>query len=231
MNLVEAIAKEHSKAQCDKIAKYIGKDPSRPECFKTIVVNLQPPSLMNEPSAEHTCKSCGNHFKGNYCNECGEKVLLAEDRSFKTFVSNILIAITFADSKLVTTMWLVISKPGFISDEYAGGRRVKYLRPISLFFVFNLIYFLFPVIQLFNASLNTQLLAPQRELVRQMVAHKMVNLQMMDIASFSLIYNQKTTILAKLMVMVFVVIGLAFYLFFCYCAKRICEKCGTPPGF
>ena len=32
------------------------------------------------------------------------------------------------------------------------------------------------------------------------------------------------------MLMVILVISLACYLFFCYCAKRICEKCGTPPG-
>lgn len=32
------------------------------------------------------------------------------------------------------------------------------------------------------------------------------------------------------MMLVFVVIGLAFYLFYCYCAKRICEKCGVNPG-
>jgi hypothetical protein len=25
-------------------------------------------------------------------------------------------------------------------------------------------------------------------------------------------------------------IGLVFYLFFCFCAKRICEKCGVQPG-
>ncbi len=25
-------------------------------------------------------------------------------------------------------------------------------------------------------------------------------------------------------------IGLAFYLFFCFCAKKICEKCGHEPG-
>lgn len=29
MNLVDAIAKEHSKAQCDRIVKYVGNDPGR----------------------------------------------------------------------------------------------------------------------------------------------------------------------------------------------------------
>lgn len=162
---------------------------------------------MDEPDPQHTCKSCGNQFAGNYCNQCGEKILLPEDRSFRTFLSNILIAITFADSKFIKTLWLVISRPGFVSNEFAEGRTVKYLKPLSLFFVLNLIYFLFPVIQLFNASLNTQLLTLQRDLVQDLVAHKMVSLQMSDIGSFSLIYNQKTTILAKLMVMVFVIIA------------------------
>ncbi len=162
---------------------------------------------MSEPFTEHTCQSCGNQFRGSYCNQCGEKVLDEQDRSFKAFLNNLLIAITFADNKFVKTLWWVIRKPGFICKEFAEGRTVKYLRPLSLFFVLNLIYFLFPVIQLFNASLNTQLLAPQRQLVKDMVAHKMMSLQMTDIASFSLIYNQKTTSLAKLMVMLFVVVA------------------------
>src|SRR5882762_1622440 len=108
-------------------------------------------------STTYVCKSCGNHFTGNYCNLCGEKVLHAADRSFKKLLSNMLVTITFADSKFIKTLWLILSKPGFISKEITEGRRVKYLQPLSLFFVLNLAYFLFPVIQLFNASLNTQL--------------------------------------------------------------------------
>ncbi|MFO0331064.1 MAG: DUF3667 domain-containing protein [Bacteroidota bacterium] len=107
--------------------------------------------MVDHASETHTCKSCGNHFIGNYCNQCGEKVLRAADRSFKTFLSNMLIAITFADSKMIQTLWLVLKKPGFVSYEFANGRRVNYLKPISLFFVLNLIYFFFPVIQLFKA--------------------------------------------------------------------------------
>jgi len=34
MNLLETLAKEHSRAQCDRIVKYIGKDPHR---FKNLV--------------------------------------------------------------------------------------------------------------------------------------------------------------------------------------------------
>ncbi len=153
-----------------------------------------------------TCKSCGSAFRGNYCNQCGEKVIRASDRSFKTFLSNLLIAITFADSKMIKTLWLVLKKPGFISREFAEGRRVNYLNPTSLFFVLNLIYFFFPLIQLFNASLNTQLLSPFRNFYQPIIAHKIVSLGM-ELSSFSLVYNLKTTGFAKLMVMIFVFIG------------------------
>jgi hypothetical protein len=162
---------------------------------------------MSETSTElHICKSCGHSFTGNYCNDCGEKVLKATDRSFKTFFSSILIAITFADSKMIKTLWTVLKKPGFLSKEFAEGRRVNYLKPLSLFFVLNLIYFFFPVVQLFNASLTTQLYSPLGHYYQSIIAHKIVKMGL-DISSFTLIYNLKTTSFAKLMVMVFAVLG------------------------
>lgn len=162
---------------------------------------------MEDSQLEHICKSCGNQFIGIYCNRCGEKILQPKDRSFKTFLSNILIAVTFADSKLAKTLWLMVKRPGFVSREFAEGRRVKYLKPLSVFFVLNLIYFLFPLIQLFNASLITQLRAPYNKLVQHTVASKMVSMGVNDIQAFSLIYNQKTEGLAKMMVMVFVILA------------------------
>jgi hypothetical protein len=155
---------------------------------------------------KHTCKSCANVFTGDYCNLCGEKVLHGADRSFKTFIHNILTAFTFADSKFLKTLWLTLSKPGFVSKEFVEGRRVNYLNPLSLFFVLNLAYFFFPVIQLFNASLNTQLLSPLGHFYKNIISSRVATMGI-DFSSFSLIYNLKTVGLAKLMVMVFVVIA------------------------
>jgi len=159
-----------------------------------------------ERSTPHICKSCGNHFIGSYCNLCGEKVLHATDRSFKKLLNSIVTTLTFADSKFIKTLWLILKRPGFISREFTEGRRVNYLQPLSLFFVFNLVYFLFPVIQLFNASLNTQLGTPLARFYKGIVVSKAVAMNM-DLTSFSLVYNLKTVALAKLMVMIFVVIS------------------------
>lgn len=156
--------------------------------------------------AEQTCKSCGTSFTGFYCNQCGEKVVLPAERSFRTFINGMVTAVTLADNKFVQTLWLMIKRPGFISKEFANGRRVKYMKPISVFFVLNLFYFFFPVIQLFNASLNTQLQAPHGAFIKDFIALKMVKLHM-NMNAFSLIYDLKTVSLAKLMVMVFVILA------------------------
>jgi hypothetical protein len=153
--------------------------------------------------AMHICKSCGNHFQGMYCNACGEKILSPGDRSFKHFMSDVIRSLTF-DNKFIKTLKYIIVRPGFISREFAEGRRVKYLKPLQLFFILNLIYFLFPLLQLFNTSLNTQMYLRThsplvRNLVNQELAEKGYSYQ-----GYSLMYNEKSTSLAKLLVIVFV---------------------------
>jgi hypothetical protein len=161
---------------------------------------------MSANSYEHVCKSCLNKFNGNYCNLCGEKVLTSKDKSFKTVVNSIMLTLTFADSRFVRALWLIIKSPGTLSRDFAHGIRVKNLSPMSVFFVLNLIYFFFPLIQLFSASLNTQLLSPFSGLYKEIITQKIVNMGM-DLNSFAMVYNLKTNSLAKLMVMVFVVIA------------------------
>ncbi|NOT76395.1 MAG: DUF3667 domain-containing protein [Cyclobacteriaceae bacterium] len=161
---------------------------------------------MNPSLQKHICKNCGNEFVGFYCNQCGEKVILPEDRSFRTFLNSILLAVTLADSRFIKTIWLMIKRPGELSKEFAEGRRIKYLRPLSVFFVLNLVYFLFPVIQLFNASLRTQINSFHGSLAVQTVATKMTKLGYHDVASFGIVYDQKTAGLAKMLVIVFAVI-------------------------
>lgn len=154
--------------------------------------------------AQQTCKSCGHVFEGIYCNLCGEKVLEPADRSLRSFMSNILLALTFADNKFTRTLWLVVARPGFVSREYAEGRRVRYLRPLQLFFILNIVYFLFPVLQLFNTSLHTQMyLRTHSPLVRKMVRAQL-EAEGFSLQGYSLMYNEKSTSLAKLLVIIFV---------------------------
>jgi len=156
---------------------------------------------------EHTCKSCGHVFQGNYCNLCGEKVITPKDRTLRSFLSNILIAVTFADNKFAKSLWLSVINPGFISKEYTEGRRVNYIRPLQLFFILNLVYFLFPILQLFSSSLRTQMYYLfHSAMARNMVVSRLAE-EGMSLAAFELMYNDKTTGLAKLLIMIFVLLA------------------------
>lgn len=160
---------------------------------------------MTKPE-EHVCKSCGNPFTGLYCNHCGEKIILPQDRSFRSFLTGIFVALTFTDTKVLKTAWLTVANPGFLSREFSEGRRIKYLRPMSLFFLLNLIYFLFPIIQLFSATLRTQLNSFHGKYAVAAIASKMTALGIHDIGSFELVYDQKTAGLAKMLVILFAVL-------------------------
>lgn len=156
---------------------------------------------------EQICKSCGNEFRGLYCNVCGEKVIESKDRSFRVFLNHILIATTTVDNKFVKSLALTVRKPGFLSREYVDGRRVKYMRPLQMFFILNLIYFLFPVLQMFNSSLYTQLyVLPHRQMAREVVSKK-VGAEGLSIQGFEMMYNDKTNGLAKLLLVLFVVLA------------------------
>jgi hypothetical protein len=166
-----------------------------------------PNQLIEGPG--RTCKSCGHFFKGLYCNVCGEKVLEPKDRTFRTILQNILRTITFADNKFAKTLWLIVRNPGFVSKEYAEGKRVNYVKPLQMFFVLNLIYFLFPLLQLFNTSLRTQMyLRTHSKLVQSMVYSK-IGKEPLMLRGYELMYNEKSTSLAKLLIIVFVLLAAA----------------------
>lgn len=115
-----------------------------------------------------------------------------------------MVAITLSDNKFFKSLWLSITNPGFLSKEITEGRTIKYLRPMSVFFVLNLVYFLFPVIQLFNASLKTQLSTMYSSFAQHLVAVRAAEMRI-PVSAFEVLYNQKSVGLAKLMVIVFAI--------------------------
>ncbi|MEQ9465967.1 MAG: DUF3667 domain-containing protein [Ekhidna sp.] len=149
----------------------------------------------------HTCKSCGTSFSGNYCNQCGEKVIRQEDRKLKHFLGEFINAITFADNKLFRTVKTILIAPGRLSADFVEGKRKKYMKPISIFFLANLIYFLFPVFNTFNTNLHLQMNA--FPFLHSDLATEMVNSRLEEsgetLESFSLRYDSKSTELSKLL--------------------------------
>ena len=155
------------------------------------------------------CKVCSNTFHGRYCNVCGEKVSEPYERSFLNFLDSLLNAFTFLDGKFIKSLTLLITRPGQLSRNIADGLRVPYMKMVSLFFVANFFYFLFPVFDTYNSSLKTQLNYLGQHSVRaKEIVSNHIKEKSITIEEFQRSYHEKSTNLSKLLI-VFLVLMLS----------------------
>ncbi|MEX1829591.1 DUF3667 domain-containing protein [Luteibacter sp. CQ10] len=88
------------------------------------------------------CANCGAALQGEFCHECGQSV-----HSVLRPVSHMLEdagdIFFHMDERIVHTVPPLFTQPGFLTLEYFSGRRVRYIAPFRLMFVFCLLAFFF----------------------------------------------------------------------------------------
>ena len=83
--------------------------------------------------ASQPCPECGEALVGDYCHLCGEKRLEAHDLSVRHFFGEAAQELTSVEhSKLFHTIWALLFRPGFLTNEWVAGRRKRYLKPLNL---------------------------------------------------------------------------------------------------
>ncbi|HWW80538.1 MAG TPA: DUF3667 domain-containing protein [Steroidobacteraceae bacterium] len=92
-------------------------------------------------SAPVLCANCGVPLSGHYCSNCGQRVEHAV-HSLSHFLGEVAEDLTHADSRLWRTIGALLFKPGYLTQEFLAGRRVKYLPPLRLYLVLSLFFFL-----------------------------------------------------------------------------------------
>ena len=88
-----------------------------------------------------TCRNCGAALSGRYCSACGQR----HDTHAPTvghFLHETAETLTHVDSRLWRTLWYLLSRPGFLTQEFFAGRRARYLPPIRLYIVISVACFL-----------------------------------------------------------------------------------------
>ena len=151
------------------------------------------------------CRSCAAEVTGEYCSQCGEKVMRPAEKSLRAFFGHLFHEITTLDGKFLKTLVLMLRKPGEVSHQYMNGRRVPFYKPVSMFFVANLVYFLFPAFNSLNSSLYVQMnLLPHSALVTRMVNEYLTS-HAVSLEVFAIQYNQQATNMAKLFLILLVV--------------------------
>jgi hypothetical protein len=92
------------------------------------------------PRLDH-CLNCGAAVEGRFCTECGQE---NEDQTvaLKLLVSDILSELVSFDAKIFRTLVPLLFRPGFLTNEYNEGKRVRYLSPLKLYLVTSVLFFL-----------------------------------------------------------------------------------------
>jgi hypothetical protein len=88
------------------------------------------------------CTNCGEGMASVYCANCGERQPGHHDLSVAHFTHDVFHELLHVDSKLFTTLRDLVTRPGFVPQEYFAGRKSRYIPPLRLFLTLFAIQFL-----------------------------------------------------------------------------------------
>jgi len=97
-------------------------------------------SSVDDAAPTPRCFNCSEHLDGRYCANCGQAADCHMPSAMQ-FVHQTIETVTHADSRLWRTLKLLWLRPGQLTLEFMEGRRVSFLPPIKLYFVFSVMFF------------------------------------------------------------------------------------------
>ncbi len=109
-----------------------------------------------------------------------------------------------------TNLWrslkMVAITTGKLSQLYEEGIRQKYMKPLSIFFLANLLYFLFPFVNTFTTTLDLQTSSFfYSDLAESMVKTRLEK-RAITLVDYEKEYNNKTTELSRLLLIFMAII-------------------------
>lgn len=163
------------------------------------------------------CTNCPAQLDSEdaWCRRCGQKVLKPENRRFTSLVRSSFEEVTSVNGRLLPTLAQLVTRPGALSVAYREGRWRRYLTPISIFLLANLVFFVAPRLTDFNLALVDQReFQPYSTLVRPLI-DAAVERSGQSFDEFSVRYQLRVTDVAKIMVILHVpLLALATFLLF-----------------
>jgi hypothetical protein len=99
---------------------------------------------MESTQESNSCLSCGILLQGRFCSNCGEKRIDAKkDFAINKFTEQVIDGFTHFDTKIINTFRALFLKPGLLTFNYIKGIRVKFMKPVQLFIVASVLFYLF----------------------------------------------------------------------------------------
>jgi len=107
----------------------------------TVASSLPSTADSFESIAENTCENCHQSINGPFCGQCGQQ---AEStlKYFWVVIMHLLDDIFSFDSRAARTLFPLVARPGFLTNEYFAGRRVHYVPPLRLYLFISIVFFI-----------------------------------------------------------------------------------------
>ena len=96
------------------------------------------------------CKNCDQPLNGEYCSNCGQRDI--ELLKFKKLIKDFFDHHLDLDSRIFRTIKYLIFNPGFLTIEYWGGRRIRFIPPFKIYLLTSFLYFF-----TYSVILNTEI--------------------------------------------------------------------------
>lgn len=107
------------------------------------------------------CANCGSALAGEFCAACGQKRLRDADRRLGHLLRQALTVATDLDGRFWSSLRALFFRPGLLSRDYLDGRRRRWMAPMALFLLANVLYFVLPTgVTDFNLPLGNQMRQP-----------------------------------------------------------------------
>ena len=83
------------------------------------------------------CLNCGTDLQGVYCHKCGQQASNPTPKVWE-FILEYMNNAFIWDTKCFLTIWNLVRRPGFLTNEFNAGKFVSYENPLKLnmFFLF-----------------------------------------------------------------------------------------------
>ena len=99
-----------------------------------------PTAPADAAQVQAQCANCGKPLLGPHCYACGQPVK-GMVRHLSSILADAADTILNIDSRIFRTLPALYLRPGFLTNEYFAGRRVRYVTPFRLYFFLSIAAF------------------------------------------------------------------------------------------
>jgi len=157
--------------------------------------------------APEPCPTCGASIELDHCGACGEMRPSARAYRLVDFAKEAFETLTNVERSLLRTLVALIRRPGELTAAYLRGERVRYLKPLQLFLLANVVYFLwagFVDAHAFNTRLVSHLNASPFASHARAVLREKLPASGLDERAYVAAFDESSTMLARSLIIVMV---------------------------